>query len=204
MHIGIIIFGIIVNCIVNCFQLNAKKIKTKDICVILLLQIIGLTIGSKLLDLIMNFNEYIDRSLENSINVGFMFYGGMILAMLLVAIYTRIKKLENINLTVFNNIVILYAIWKLGCFVSGCCGGISQIPLQPVETISCLAIYVGLSLIKKSEYILTLFGVERFASIILRDRMEIDDLIVNMLITSCLIVITLAINIRQKKMKSKN
>jgi hypothetical protein len=105
---------------------------------------------------------------------------------------------------VFNNIVILYAIWKLGCFVSGCCGGIGQFPLQVVETISCLAIYVGLSLIKKSEYILTLFGVERFASIILRDQMEIDDLIVNMLITSCLIVITLAINIRQKKLKSKN
>ena len=152
----------------------------------------------------MNFNEYIDRSFENSINVGFMFYGGMVLAMLLVAIYTRIKKLENINLTVFNNIVILYAIWKLGCFVSGCCSGISQFPLQPVETISCLAIYVGSSLIKKREYILTLFGVERFASIILRDQMEIDDLIVNMLITSCLIVITLAINIRQKKVKSKN
>lgn len=204
MHAGIIVFGIITNCIINGFQLRNKKIKTKEICVIQLLQIIGLTIGSKLLDLIMNFNEYIDRSFETNINVGFMFYGGMVLAMLLVAIYTKIKKIENVNLTVFNNIVILYAIWKLGCFVSGCCSGISQFPLQPVETISCLAIYVGLSLIKKREYILTLFGVERFASIILRDQMEIDDLIVNMLITSFLIVITLAINIRQKKIKSKN
>ncbi len=204
MHITIVILGIIVTSLISGFQLRNKNVKIKEICAILILQMGSLVIGSKLLDFIMNFDIYKGQDFITNINVGYMFYGGFLLAMLLVAVYTKKKKIENINLIVFNNMVVLYAIWKFGCFVDGCCAGINQFPLQVFETIICLAIYVGLILTKNDEYILTIFGVERFISIILRDRIEINDLIVNMLITSCLIVITLAINIRQKKIKSKN
>ena len=204
MHITIVILGIIVTSLISGFQLRNKNVKIKEICAILILQMGNLVIGSKLLDFIMNFDIYKGQDFITNINIGYMFYGGFLLAMLLVAVYTKKKKIENINLIVFNNMVILYAIWKFGCFVDGCCAGINQFPLQVFETIICLAIYVVLSLTKNNEYILTIFGVERFISIILRDRIEIDDLVVNMLISSCLIVITLAINIRQKKLKSKN
>lgn len=204
MHIAIVILGIIVSSLISWFQLKNKNVKGKDICTILALQTIGLVAGSKLLDLIMNFDAHKHQDFITNINAGYMFYGGFLLAILLVAIYIKRKKIENANLIVFNNIVVLYAIWKLGCFVSGCCSGIGSFPLQITETIVCFAIYVGLNLIKKSEYILAIFGIERYISIILRDRIEIDDLIVNMLISSCLIVITLAINIRRNKINSKN
>ena len=204
MHITIVILGIIVSSLISWVQLKSKNVKGKDICTILALQTIGLVAGSKLLDLIMNFDAHKNQDFITNINAGYMFYGGFLLAMLLVAVYTKRKKIENVNLIVFNNIVVLYAIWKIGCFVSGCCSGISNFPLQITETIICFAIYVGLNLIKKSEYILTIFGIERYLSIILRDRIDIGDLIVNILISSCLIVITLAINIRKNKLNARN
>jgi len=46
-----------------------------------------------------------------------------------------------------------------------------------------------------------MFGIERYLSIILRDRIDMDDLFVNILISSCLIVITLVINIRKKTLR---
>ena len=97
---------------------------------------IGVMVGSKLLFLIINFGKIWEHRsllaedtlafLDFIINGGFVFYGGLIGAVIMVYIYCRSFKvpfLEAMDLFA-PTIALTHAVGRIGCFLAGCCYGI--------------------------------------------------------------------------------
>ena len=151
-----ILFGILsllINAAVS-ILLSKKNnnIKTGTVIKCLIIENIGLILGAKTLDLIMNYERYAylinNQMYINILDSGYTFLGAIFGAIISLAIYANatnedIKQIFNIFIP---NLLLIYAIAKIGCFYTGCCQGISIsgyiLPIQLIETCIYLTIYI--------------------------------------------------------------
>ncbi|MCR4806296.1 MAG: prolipoprotein diacylglyceryl transferase [Lachnospiraceae bacterium] len=139
--------------------------------------------GGKLLYLIVNFKLFIQDPLEHLGSEGFVVYGGIIIGILSIYIYCKVKKLSFLSyMDMLSPAAMLtQGFGRIGCFMAGCCYGrptdsafsvtftdphclapINQ-PLIPTQLISAafdIAVAVILFLImKKVKYRGTISGI---------------------------------------------
>ena len=116
--------------------LRAKKYhqQREDVLFSALFAGIGVAVGAKILyiitilpDLIANWNTLIQdvNYLFSLISGGFVFYGGLIGAVIMLMIYTRKYRLDTFTMMeVFAPAIpLVHAFGRLGCFCAGCCYG---------------------------------------------------------------------------------
>lgn len=125
---------------------------------------IGALLGSKLLFIIVSWDEIIkyDLSLIQVIKGGFVFYGGLIGGALGLIIYTRQFAMKLIDFVdVYATVLPLgHACGRVGCFFAGCCYGMEYdgflshtytasagltplgIPLLPIQLIEAVCLLV--------------------------------------------------------------
>lgn len=84
-------------------------------------------IGARLLNLLVNFDWYIDDlSRIYSLNTkGFSLYGGIVFAMLTGFLISKVRKIELLKFadTVIPFVGIGIVLMRIGCFLNGCCFG---------------------------------------------------------------------------------
>lgn len=117
------------------FSKKAKqqKISKEHIYGLLFFALIGVIIGSRLMYIILNFNQFHTNPISIfSINEGgFISYGGLIGSIILAKIYSIRSNLEFIKILniAAPYITLGFAIGRLGCFLNWCCYGIiSNLP----------------------------------------------------------------------------
>lgn len=204
LYIVFIFSGLIINFILNFCQFRNEKLNIKENIIINVLEIIGLILGSKLLDIIVNYKYYIYYDILQSIYIGYMFYGGMILAIALIFLYCTLKNINIINVfeIVLPNMLILYACWKIGCFSNNCCVGINNFPIQIIESIICIILYyiIRISKIrKKISIICIIFGITRIVTFLLRNKISFNNLIINEVISICILLIGIKTTINKER-----
>lgn len=194
LYVFFIGLGLIVNAIINYYFLKKNELKIKDNVSIVSLQLVTIVLGSKILDRIINYKFYIYYDLYESLRVGYMFYGGLILSIITIIIYCKNKSL-NINQTlkiVIPNYLLLYSICKMGCFFNKCCIGIHGFPIQLAECIICFVTYfIVMRNIKEDDRIYTsciLFGILRMISFFLKANIDKDNLITNEVISGLIVM----------------
>ena len=209
LYIIFIGIGLITNAIVNYYTLKSNEIKTKENLIINIIQLITIILGSKILDFFVNYRYYIYYDLFQVIYSGYMFYGGIMLFICAIIIYCKIKEinLEDIFKVIIPNFLLLYAFCKIGCFFNKCCIGIYDFPIQLMESILCFISYFiilkNLKTLNKVCYSCMIFGIIRLASFLLRSNIDVINLVVNEIISICIILIGIVSFLRYK-LKSKN
>lgn len=114
--------------------------------------IIGVLVGSKLLYFITVWDDFIGdigkvpfaEFSRRYITGGLVFYGGILAAMLSVLLYTKIHKLSFARMSVAMTpaMPLIHGIARIGCFLSGCCGGsVYGLPVQLVESACLFALF---------------------------------------------------------------
>lgn len=142
------------------YNRNEKfKFSIKELLALIVANLIGMVVGSKLLFFLVVLPEWIrDFSfgllIEKIATSGFVFYGGLLGAMFGTFVCANILKLDKRR--VFDYFVPIYlafhASGRIGCFLAGCCygkecafgfvmaDGVRRFPVQLVEAICILAI----------------------------------------------------------------
>ena len=189
-----------------------KKMKTKSIYLLYVYEIIGIVIGAKLIDIATNFDIYLYYLKNNDYYRMLLntFLGGIIGVIFSVYIYSKIynENFNDISEIIFPNLLLIYALLKIGCFFNGCCYGIKfdniNIPIQIIEVIIYLCLYICINLIKdrnKKLYLLCiLFGLIRFCIELFRAEREY---IPNISQVFALIIFEIGIVLMIKKMRLK-
>lgn len=101
---------------------------TKDQCsTILIMALITGILGARIFYVI-QFFHYFRNDLWRIIRIdqgGLVFYGGFLLALATVVIYTKIQKLDTVRVldTMAPSLAIGHAFGRIGCFLNGCCYG---------------------------------------------------------------------------------
>ena len=189
-YLVVIIIGLFIYSFINYKMINKLKIKRKDIIIINILEISSIFLGSKLLDIIVYYNDYANYNLKQILLIGFMVNGGIILRIIVIYLYSKlidinVKKIFSI---IVPNTLLLYSLLKLGCFINGCCYGINNIPLPIIESIIYLFIY--LYIIRNNNIISNsciIFGILRIISFLIRDDINFNGLVVNIILCLCFI-----------------
>ena len=136
------------------FGFREGKIAQKQISIFTILETISIVLGAKLLDVVTHWNFYLDCVQKadwlRMLTVGYTFLGGVIGAILCVLIYAVLAKEDAIALAnlFLPNLLLVYAIAKIGCYYNGCCGGIAGIQL--IEAIGYACLFAGLRIQKIS------------------------------------------------------
>lgn len=131
----------------------------KELIVLIIANCLGVLIGSKLLFFLVVLPEWImnfsfRELLERIVTSGFVFYGGLLGALL--ATYISCKALSLETKKVFNFLVPVYmafhACGRIGCLLAGCCygkefiigfvmkDGVRRFPVQLLESLCIVAI----------------------------------------------------------------
>lgn len=131
---------------------------------------VGVVIGSKLLCILTRlpavFSDFSWKRLFHTIwTAGFVFYGGLIGA--IVGLYTYTKIFEKDFNYFSNNVMIAFPLFhvfgRIGCFFAGCCYGkeatwgfamknepnIIRLPIQLIESMGVLCIFIILCIVEK-------------------------------------------------------
>lgn len=197
----------------NVKTLNYKKEENYGLILYILL---GTLFGAKYFTLLTNFNKY-----KNNIDfnkIGLSSYGAAIGIIILLIIFAKQYK-KNFK-ELINNILpaipLMYGISKIGCFLAGCCYGIkyngplsitykyslsapkniSLLPIQIIETITFILIYLYISKKKKENkniigITLLLCGLSKFLLDYLRMNHIDKILTVNQIVSIPFIIIGL-------------
>ena len=198
--------GLIINATVNYYALKSNGIKAKKNFInIIIIQIFTIILGSKILDLFVNYRYYIYYDMFQAISSGYMFYGGVILSICAMIIYCKIEEinLDDMFKAIIPNILLLYAFCKIGCFFNKCCIGIHDFPIQLVESIICFMSYFvilkKLKTLNKVYVSCMVFGIVRFATFLLRSNISVINLIVNEIISVCIVFIGIALFLKERR-----
>lgn len=186
--------------------LRAKKYhqQREDVLFCALFAGIGVAVGAKLLylitilpDLISNWDALIhdtDALLAN-LTGGFVFYGGLIGAVILLIVYSKKYKIDTFTmLDVFAPAIpLIHGVGRLGCFSAGCCYGMpvdpplgmvfpnsiagpQDIPLLPIQLIESglnFLLCIGLLLLsRRASKRGTLIGVYLLCYAVIRFTLE--------------------------------
>ncbi|MCI9273020.1 MAG: prolipoprotein diacylglyceryl transferase [Clostridiales bacterium] len=174
----LILVGAILGIVVALLRAKRYHQKKEDVLFCALFAGIGVAVGAKLLylvtilpDLIQNWNTLMadPAYLTSIITGGFVFYGGLIGAVLMLLVYCKRYKIDTLSiLDLFAPAIpLIHAIGRLGCFSAGCCygrpaeppwgmlfpnsvAGPQDVPLLPVqlyESVLNLLLFAGLLLL---------------------------------------------------------
>lgn len=143
-----ILLSLIINIIIVPLISKRYNFDKKEIICLLLYENVGIIYGAKILTFLKKYNE-LDGQF-NFISLGLTSYGAIIGALLFLILFNlQFKKSFKEILYIFMpSMPLMYAVGKIGCFLTGCCGGITlghvKIPIQVIETItfSCIFMYM--------------------------------------------------------------
>lgn len=132
---GVWIFvGLVLAILLAVFRAKKADLKRDDVFYTCLFAIIGLIVGGKLLYLITVIPIFVQRpELLASEEVwkalmmgGFVFYGGLIGALLMIFWYTKLYKIPVFSMLdgLIPSVPLAHAFGRIGCFFAGCCYGI--------------------------------------------------------------------------------
>ena len=151
------------------YKMTKDRYNKLDIAYIFAINILGFTIGSKIIYLIDTSKTI---TLLNLINSGYSFIGGILGSSLLVFLYCKKYSFNFANMEKYFMIIypLIYAISKLACFTNECCKGIILgFPLQLLESILMFILFAYLYKFYKNKenyfsigMFLMLFGIIRF------------------------------------------
>jgi len=135
----LILIGCVLGILVAVYFPVRRDIKRQDIFFSSLYALIGVIVGAKLLYLAISLPSFIEAHAQTAwtledINIlfthGFVFYGGLIGAVLGIFIYSRQYRLPFWHLTdgLIPSVPLMHAIGRIGCFCAGCCYGRAMNP----------------------------------------------------------------------------
>ena len=216
VYLIIILVGFIITCTsIILFNKKFNIMSFEHLIYSLILFLLNFFIFSKLIYLIVDYkilniyNLFSDNIILklNFLFSGYSFIGGIIGTIILIPFMAKIFRIskKNLLLLYIPNLVGLYGILKIGCFVKGCCAGINNFPCALIESFLNVLLYIYiLKLIKKNrakeEIIgksLMFFGLNRLIISLFRQYISIYTLIFVEIF--CLYLILLGINIRKTK-----
>ena len=129
--------------------MQTKKVKFLFISII---ECIGIIIGSKLFEILCDFEYYycLVKNAEFNLNhilSGYAYTGGIIGGIITLMIISKIfgEKMDKLFIIFVPNLFLIYSISKIGCYLNGCCEGIIinnfRIPIQLIESVIELILY---------------------------------------------------------------
>ena len=118
-----ILFSLLLNIVIVISIYKKYDFSKDEIIGALVYENIGIIFGAKLLTYIQNYKEY---SNFDFLTLGLSSYGAVIGAIICLIIFgLQFKKtLKAMLFTFMPSIPLMYAIGKIGCFLTGCCYGI--------------------------------------------------------------------------------
>lgn len=175
------LIGITLGTSIAAFRCKNKSLR-QDVVFSILYGVIGLLIGAKLLYIIQNIKTliYCVINIETCYSDivamfqgGFVFYGGLIGALIAIYMYCRRYKLNYFKIVeiIIPSIPIVHAFGRLGCFCAGCCYGIpfdkpigmffnnspvaphniSLFPVQLLEALLNIFLFIALMIFSRKE-----------------------------------------------------
>ncbi len=168
--------GIALSAVAAAFIAKKRKIALFDITSSAVYVMIGALIGSKLLFVLVSFQDIIryDLSFVAIIKGGFVFYGGLLGGVLGLIIYAReYRESFFVYADIYAAVLPLgHALGRVGCFFAGCCYGVEYdsafsviyhesagltplgVPLLPVQLIEsgCLLLLFTVMLVLYKKY----------------------------------------------------
>ncbi len=178
------VFNIILATHVAKTSYNEKnKLQVREIIQCGIIETVGIILGAKIIDIIMNYDVYLNyinnNMFFNILTSGYTFIFGAFGGFISILVYSFISKkdLKMLCNIFIPNLLIIYSVSKIGCYLNGCCGGITimnyTVPIQLIESITYFAIYLFILLRKNSAYSkiylsCILFGFFRFVLEFLR------------------------------------
>ncbi len=97
----------------------------------------GGIVGAKALFVVLGWEHYARGDLRfwADFSVGFVFFGGLLGAVLTGAVFARLRRLEFMRGADYFAVAVPlgHAIGRIGCFLAGCCHGRSGHPVQLYE-----------------------------------------------------------------------
>ncbi len=193
-----------------------KKYNKSIIISFFVFQIVFIIFLSKIFTLFTS-NEY------NLINAPLSSYGGFLGVIIISYIYDKFINFNNAFKYSIISLPLIYGISKIGCFIAGCCYGISYdgilsvtyvdnlniplFPIQIVESIVFISLFIILNMHKNNKYIIPitilLGALLKYLLDFLRYDHTIKLLTINQLFSLFIIFITIIYLIIKNK-KSKN
>lgn len=215
--------------LINVYYLVKKRKYSKiEILILLLYIIVGATVGGKYFSFFTNMDKY--NYSFSLYKVGLSSYGAVIGIILMIIIFCiQLKKdFEQLFSIVIQSVPLMYAIGKMGCFLSGCCYGIKYnglfsivynysnsapnnvnlFPIQIVETIVFIVIFIYIKIISnKNKYIIEqvfiLSGLSKFILDFFRNSHVGILLSINQIVSLIFVIIGLIIFIVKRVMNNK-
>jgi len=170
--------GLVAGCLMFAYG-NKKMKRYRDKLLDCYLYImVGIIVGAKLLFLLVNIKDYIAdfSAIWTDLRRGFLFYGGLIGAILTAFLYFRKKKLPLWHFVdaAAPAIPLGHAIGRIGCIFAGCCyGAPTDLPWGIIYPASCPIAPSGVALhpfpIYELIYNLLLFGF----LVLIRNRIKV-------------------------------
>lgn len=140
--------ALIINMIVSA-KILSKTNTAKEIMICFILENVGIVLGAKLLSILTNIDEYMQLHLLDILTKGFSYWGAILGGIAGIFLFSEVNKKDFVKLlSVFlPNMILIYAISKIGCYLNECCEGIflengKQIPIQLIESVTFFAIYI--------------------------------------------------------------
>ncbi len=135
----LILLGFSIGILIAVLRSHINNQKKEDVFYASLFSAIGLIIGAKLLYIVINIPYIVDnfkviisnpKYIIDILQSGFVFYGGLVGAIVSIYIYTKKYKVDFVSLieTLAPSFPLIHAFGRLGCFFAGCCYGI---PFNP-------------------------------------------------------------------------
>ena len=156
-----IILSLIIGLIFICVNAKELKFTKEDIIFLVVYLLVGMIVGAKYYDYFVNIDNY--KSF-NFFALGLSSYGAVIGFIIMLFIYSKQFKKDFITMLklIIPSLPLIYGLSKIACFISGCCygieydgifsvtynysssapNGISLFPIQIVETVVFLLIFI--------------------------------------------------------------
>lgn len=191
--------GIGIYIVLNYYQI--KNINKRDKIILIGMGVLSIILGSKILDYLVNNKYYNEYGIVESIEIGYMFYGGIIFNTVSTILFCKIQGIDTRKALeiILPNMLLMYGICKIGCYFNNCCSARYGIPIQLIEFGICSIVYLIMLIRKKEKKISTvciIFGLIRIMDFALRSEISISNYIINELIS--LLILFMGLILRKR------
>lgn len=195
-----IAIGVILAVILGMKRAEKKNLVSEEVLNMAIICVIFGFLGAKILFVLENFRQFLSAPLSVIGSSGFVVYGGIVLGVIAVIIYCRIKQLSFFRYfdIMMPSVALGQAFGRLGCFGAGCCygketdawwgivftdspfapNGVALIPTQLISSAGDFVIMIVLLFFAKrakrigdvGALYLLLYGIGRFSVEFLREN----------------------------------